>query len=35
VAQIAEHVAAGAMEKMRDGAEDFSLRAFAGAGRAE
>jgi len=35
VAQIAEHIAAGAMEEVRDGTEDFALRALASAGSTE
>ena len=33
--EAAEDIAAGAMKEVRDGAEDFALRAFARAGRAE
>jgi hypothetical protein len=33
--EIAEDVTAGAVKEIGDVAEDFALRAFAGAGRAE
>src|ERR1019366_3288530 len=33
--EIAKHITAGAVEKMRDASEDFALRAFAATGRAE